>query len=360
MAFLGCTGLTAITIPNSVTSIGEMAFLGCTGLTSVSIGTGVTSIGSRAFSNCTGLTAITIPNSVTSIGSYAFSNCTGLTSITIPNSVTSIGSYAFSNCTGLSSVTIGNSVTSIGESAFEGCTGLTSIVWKAKKYPGWMPSHAPFSGIETNITSVILGEEVEYIPAYLCLGMSNLTAIIIPNSVANIGNFAFSNCKGLTSVYVLAETPPTIGTSTFNNVSTDIAVYVPCGTKDAYQEATTWRRFTNYIETPPYILTITAQDETMGSVRITQQATCTDNTAVIEATANEGYRFVQWSDGNTDNPRTIIVDEDITLTAQFVSLTAINNPSVDDITTPRKLFRNGQVLILRNDKTYTLTGVKVE
>ena len=88
----------------------------------------MTSIGDAAFWDCSGLTSVTIPNSVTSIGNQAFSWCSGLTSVTIPNSVTSIGYYAFYGCSGLTSVTIGNSVTSIGERAFYGCSSLTSVV----------------------------------------------------------------------------------------------------------------------------------------------------------------------------------------------------------------------------------------
>lgn len=97
-AFYNCSGLTSLTIPNSVTSIGYGAFYGCSGLTSVTIPNSVTYIGDVAFSYCSSLTTLTIPNSVTSIGNDAFSYCTGLTSITIPNSVTSIGAGAFYNC----------------------------------------------------------------------------------------------------------------------------------------------------------------------------------------------------------------------------------------------------------------------
>ena len=93
-----------MTIPNSVTSIGDYAFYGCYGLTSVNIPNSVASIGNSAFSYCSGLTSVTIPNSVTSIGDGVFQDCSGLTSLIIPNSVTSIGSWAFAICRKLEEV----------------------------------------------------------------------------------------------------------------------------------------------------------------------------------------------------------------------------------------------------------------
>jgi hypothetical protein len=114
-------------LPASVTTIAEGAFLGCSGLTSITIPDGVASIGSGAFYGCKGLTSITMPDSVASIGNAAFYGCSGLTSITIPASVTTIGDYAFTHCKGLTSITIPDSVTNIGDEAFHGCSGLTSI-----------------------------------------------------------------------------------------------------------------------------------------------------------------------------------------------------------------------------------------
>ena len=132
-AFYGCKGLTSITIPDRVTSIGESAFRECSGLTSVVIPDSVTSIGEGAFYNCRGLTSITIPDRVTSIGESAFSDCTGLTSVVIPDSVTSIGGVAFGYCTSLTAVTIPDSVTSIGYNAFYICEKLKSITYNGTK-----------------------------------------------------------------------------------------------------------------------------------------------------------------------------------------------------------------------------------
>ena len=161
-AFEGCIGLKSVIIPNNVIVIGDRAFDGCSGLTSVTIGKSVKDIGDFAFYG-SGLTSVTIPNSVTSIGWYAFANCSGLTSVTIPNSVTSISWYAFENCSGLTSVTIPNSVTSIGRNAFSGCSGLKFICLASDKYPSSslgnttcqyiMPQSAFEAGIPQDITN---------------------------------------------------------------------------------------------------------------------------------------------------------------------------------------------------------------
>ena len=115
--------------------LGDYVFNGCSGLTSLTLPSSVTKIGCYALSNCIGLTSLTLPSSVTEIGEGAFLNCRGLTNFTIPSGVTSIGHGAFFCCYGLISLTIPSSVTSIGGFAFNDCSGLTSIYAYMEKLP---------------------------------------------------------------------------------------------------------------------------------------------------------------------------------------------------------------------------------
>jgi hypothetical protein len=196
-AFLNCTRLAGVTIPNSVTNIGEYAFSGCS-LTGVTVPNSVTSLGDGAFDSCTRLTAVTIPNSVTSIGDNAFSWCSSLTSVTLPSGVTSIGDSAFYDCTGLTSVTIPNSVTTIGDSVFCWCTSLTSVT---------MGSGVTSIGDRvfswcTSLTSVTLPSGVTSIGDSAFYDCTGLTQVTIPSTVTSIGNGAFCQCSSLTSLAI--------------------------------------------------------------------------------------------------------------------------------------------------------------
>ena len=157
--FEGCTGLTSITIPSSVTSLGDYCFPGCSGLTSITIPSSVTSLGDGCFQDCSGLTSITIPSSVTSLGGNCFWNCSGLTSITIPSSVTSLGDFCFQGCSGLISITIPSSVTSLGGNCFLNCQKLETVYFEGK----YCNSH--YAGLKIPTTSIIK-VPTEYLQGY--------------------------------------------------------------------------------------------------------------------------------------------------------------------------------------------------
>lgn len=262
-AFYNCSELIWLTIPGSVTSIGESAFEKCSGLTYLDIPNSVTSIGEEAFYYCSGLTSVTLPSSVTSIGRWAFYNCSGLTSVTIlcspkdynpdysyfpgcdnlkeavfdcetvnnffahntslekltlTENVKSIEKYAFSGCSGLTSVTLPSSVTSIGNDAFFQCSGLTSVTIQCNPTD---IGYSPFSDCDNlkevvfdcntvttilkenlSVEKVTMTEQVTSIDEYAFSNCKALTSVDIPNSVISIGIYAFGYCYNLKSFYI--------------------------------------------------------------------------------------------------------------------------------------------------------------
>ena len=291
-AFQNCSSLTSVTIPNSVTSIGEVAFQNCSSLTSVTIPNSVISIGNHAFDSCSSLTSVTIPNSVTSIGEWAFQNCSSLTSVTIPNSVTSIEDGVFYNCSSLTSITIPNSVTSIGEWAFKNCSSLTYMTIEMSSIP----------------SNLFIIDEDSTTP----FPLQNLT---LGENVTSIASGVFNDCSSLQNITCLATTPPTLADNTVFPYPNIASLNVPCGTLEAYSSATSfWNMFFNgRISERGYNVEVSVNDETFGSVAV--ESDC--STGTLTATANEGYRFVIWNDGNTDNPRTVALTSDTSFTAIF-------------------------------------------
>jgi hypothetical protein len=221
-AFNGCSTLKEITIPNSVTFIGQNAFADTqlpttynsdglilwyvpTDTTSFSFSSWPSIIGSYALSN-TNVTLVSIPDSVTSIGEYAFQYCQALTSITFTfeeygqsPQLTSIGTGAFYYCSALTSISIPYSVTSIGQSAFYYCVALTSIT-----FPPYNGQNSQLTSIGSNafsvcqaLATITIPSSVTSIGSYAFNTCQYLTLITIPDSVKSIGDFAFYGCQSL-------------------------------------------------------------------------------------------------------------------------------------------------------------------
>ncbi len=191
--------ISSVTIPDSVTKIGDRAFLCCSSLTKINIPESVREISEDAFGFCSSLVEITIPNSVTKIGDLAFSNCSSLTKINIPNSVTEIACAVFAGCSSLEEITIPNSVTKIGRGAFSNCSSLGEIT---------IPNSVPEIGASA------------FCKCY------SLAKITIPNSVTKIGEEAFSDCLSLIEVSI-PESVREIGENAFLRCTSLDTVYAP-------------------------------------------------------------------------------------------------------------------------------------
>lgn len=241
--FHNCDEMTSISIPYSVTTIevGSGMFINCSSLSSIIVekenpvydsrsncnaiietstntliagckGTiipnGVIKVGDYSFSQCTNLISLSIPNSVTTIGEYAFESCTGLASVSIPSNVVNIEGGAFGGCTSLTNIAISSSVRSIGEKPFSGCYSLSSIHVE-KDNPVYDSRSDCNAIIETSTNTLIAGCKNTIIPnGVTCIGdyafynCSGLTSLSLPNSVNRIGAYAFHYCIGLTSVFI--------------------------------------------------------------------------------------------------------------------------------------------------------------
>ena len=211
-AFMHCSLLTSVTIPDGVTAVGDYAFYACEGLVSVVLPDGMEKIGDMAFGGCPALASVTIPDGVKTIGNDAFFGCKGLTSIVIPDSVETIGNSAFGDCSGLTSVTIPAGVKNIGEFAFNFCKGLTSVT--LQNGCAAIPDFA-FSDCKS-LVSIEIPDSVRSIGTRAFWDCSSLTSVEIPDGVTAVGWEAFGDCESLVSV-TIPDSVTSMGDSPFTS-----------------------------------------------------------------------------------------------------------------------------------------------
>ena len=317
-AFYNCQALTSISIPYSVISIGQSAFYYCDALTSITFGQNsqLTSIDQNTFQYCSALTSISIPDSVTSIRQYAFANCSALTSITFGQNslLTSIDQYTFQYCSALTSISIPDSVTSIGQSAFQDCQALTSITF----------------GQTSKLTSIGTGA------FYNC---TSLTSITLPSSLPYItpGTFNYSGIKTVFLSYgsSLITTPLPTSLGTFL-VTVRAPFIIQSSTSNPYTSryqseisnnyyrivfynvsSSTITNITNLTDINGTNLTITYQDSN-GNILYTYSGKLTSNAIYSDSTGTLGFTF-------TDTP---VLTNIYGTGAELISTTNFTYPSI--------------------------------
>ncbi len=355
-AFEGCSGLTSITIPSSITTIGEDAFYLCDGLLQTNYTGDIASWCAITFENYQAnpshqshnlylndveIKDAIIPDGVDEIGDYAFYSCSALTSVSISNSVTAIGASAFSGCSALEKVNYAGTLQSwctisMGSNPlnngadfylddvkvtdvrinfnpndkFKGCTSLQTIHFLLTVSS---INDNAFSNC-TNLQSISM-DGVSSIGKNAFGGCTSLKSIILPRLISSIGEGAFGGCTSLTNVTIKRITPPTIGSHAF---PASTKVIVPCGSTEAYWANAEWAKYLNYEEAFLFDWSAVSHNEEYGTVLVAQSPTCEDNTATFVAIPASGYKFKTWHDGNTDNPRTVAITNDINYKAHFI------------------------------------------
>lgn len=361
-SFKGCTNITSICISSPLTSIDAFAFENCTSLISVSLPNTITTMGTSVFRGCSSLSLINIPTSLTAINGL-FDGCASLSSIEIPNLVTRIEGCSFRNCSSLSSIILPNSINYIGMDAFRNCTSLSSI-----NIPDSLEIIWDNTFYECNsLTTIVIPSSVVQIRDRAFYGCSSLNSVYLMSATSPVlGTESFDSNEVGRLFYVSCDSYNSyMGSSFWMNYSEDIVsnIFITVGTinetmgtsrmteildNNANCDSSTvviqatalhGYHFVNWSNgriTNPDTITIvgdsvvvanfapdtfcvyaSTNDTNQGFVLNAVNMTAYLSTITLVATPKYGFHFTIWSDGNTDNPRTIEVTRDSLFTAHF-------------------------------------------
>lgn len=342
--FKNQTKISELYIPSGYVRVG--AFEGCTGLQKLTFGANVTKLDASAFKGCTNLSgALVLSDALDTIPSWTFSNCTKITSVTIGKNAKKIS--GFEGCTGIKTVynfsyqsfvphaggadhpayyadRVYNNPDIQGDFIFSGhslmgYTGNAAEITLPATYKGTSYSiEAQAFADATQLIAINIPDAVSYIGISAFAGCTGLISLSIPNSVTQIWKNAFDGCSNITSVSIganmqsiganafancssiqdiscSAQTPPTANANTFSNVPTNATLYVPAGSRSAYQSAQGWNRFTNIVESN--LVNVTGVSLNASTLTLAKKGE-----AVLYATvapSNATYKTVAWSSSNT-------------------------------------------------------------
>lgn len=410
------------TIPGTVTSLEKEAFATSLLLTSVTIPNTVTRIPEGAFRECSRMVHIGFPEQLAEIEGWAFYGCRSLKSIDIPTTVTSIGKVAFMSCDSITSVYIHAGITYLGDtegdgngSAFSACHGLMTI--------NVAPDNPNFCSIEGVLFSkdrktlwqfpcgrkggYSIPYGTETISSYALYKSDSLRTVTIPSTVTRVEPLAMGYCHTLDSVICYAETPPTtnwidhVGNDIFS-ASHQVKLFVPAQSVEAYQAAKSWNLVAailpisaNQVEVPEIILTpgtssvavvwpavkdaetyeLIIRDENGNTIctlvfgsdgvlrTIAFHAPERNNAPQQMQTAGFSFTLTGLESGKTYSYTLTSKDIDgkvlDTATGSFTTQSLMGMEELNDCRQSTKMIRDGQIYILRGDKTYTLQGQEV-
>lgn len=342
-AFRNCTALTSVTVPANVESLGSYVFDNCSALTTVNLHNGLT-LGDYAFNNCTALQAVTLPADLTAIPEGLFKGCTSLQNVVLPAGVTSIGSYAYNGCSSIYTLDLPGTVVTVGAQAFSRMEGLRFVTLNggtqsfgndcfnfsnaivSTTFNGTLEQWLAIDFANANaqpmsrsrnlflngqmLTDVVIPDGTTEVKAFAFFYDTLITRVTIPATVTRIDSMAFYRLTNLERI-VLQGMPATVHTDAFRSVDKEnVIVEVPC---NDYTADMTWEGFSHVISAGMPAFNIVQRPG--GVVTITSAPTCNSiaYTYTISATPGAYNMFQSWSDGNTDNPRTLTITEDVTL-----------------------------------------------
>ena len=402
--------ITSVTIPNGLKGgITDNLFRECHSLTSMIWDVKHYSDSVSGPFYGTKINSITFGNNVEYIPANICDNMNSLKNVIISDNVTEIGDRAFRSCDALTSVTIPKSVSNIGKAAFAWCYELTSVVWYPESCKGWYNEEGawPLFNMCNKLSSIVFGDQVKEIPVGICYNLPALSSVVIPKNVTLIEQMAFYDCNSLANIYCYAETRPAIWTNAFNNYNATL--HVPCDLIEQYEAHSVWTEFTKIkcinaenVETDNVVIQPSIND----AVIIWPASANAETYTIIIKTGNEthstltfdaegqllgisyapsrdgltparyaeetgmGFKFtVTGLDDGVEYTYEIIVkdvqNDEIesytgTFTTQRNTSTDLENTHIQSpITNCQKLLRNGQLIIVRDGKTYNAMGVEM-
>ena len=319
--FKGCSSLTSIKLPSSITSLEDGSFSRCSSLKSINLPSSITSLGIGCFYECSSLTSIELPSSITSLENSCFENCSSLTSIELPSSITSLESSCFRGCSSLASINLPSSITSLEDWSFSRCSSLKSIN---------LPSSITSLGIGcfyecSSLTSINLPSSITSLKYECFYNCSSLASIELPSSITSLGENCFAKCSHLTSMLCLAVEPPscilynytdTHNTSLVNNA---MRLYVPKESIEEYKQSDAWNSAKGIYPLYPTSSVSLAKEVSV----IKAKPTKLEYTIMPE---NAGTKELEWS---SENPEVATVDANGIVTGKKIGKTVITGKTKD-------------------------------